>query len=698
VQTFMVYSRDNYQNLITDGNQIFTAELIDEQNTRPPVPASVTSHGDGTYLVLYETQYANTYDYVQVYLHASGGLMGSYFLDYYFQTVDPAGKEIIEETINFDWKYGGPYDGFQLADYFSAAWEGFISAPHTETYTIYASVSANSGVRVTINNENVLDAFEPEQGILELHGTFPFVKNTLFPITVEFREKTGEAKLVLQWSSFSNEKEIIPSTSLYYKKAIAIDGASQRFYVNIVPNNTVAEASQVLNTFENAFAGEMQSFEVQAKDAFDNNQTDAGNEQLSFTAVVSLEGEDDSVFSCFDLNGGLDGMYKCNVYGHITEEHTVLVNFDGEEINGSPFHFQVNPTNATASTSSTYVYSGIAGEVYTAKITIRDVYGNLCECKAEDINLNVSFVHTTGYEADIVSITEVSGGLGRWDVAYNCSKSGWYTPLIFVNNETISNVNASFYMEPADAVASTSSLVYPLQEFVAGLTSGIVVQLRDRFYNQLTWNGGYELYATFDNNNGAVYRGSTSSLIDGMYRVNFTLPAPGQYLMTIKLASGVRAAPDGLLGTYFSNRWLYGESVMTRVDPRVEFYWADGVITETDSDYVSVRWTGYIKAPSAETYTFTITSDDGANLLVDQMVVVNEFYSGSGVYEGSFTFNEVGLLHTIVIEWRENEGTANIKLEMQSDTAYPTKIVVPQSILFSNATNVDGSPKTITVV
>ena len=73
----------------------------------------------------------------------------------------------------------------------------------SETYTLYADVSSNSGVLVTIDGEVVLDAFEPEAGITEVYERRQFIQGQLVPITIRFREKVGNASLSLSWSSFS---------------------------------------------------------------------------------------------------------------------------------------------------------------------------------------------------------------------------------------------------------------------------------------------------------------------------------------------------------------------------------------------------------------------------------------------------------------------------------------------------------------
>ena len=106
-----------------------------------------------------------------------------------------------------------------------------------------------------------------------------------------------------------------------------------------------------------------------------------------------------------------------------------------------------------------------------------------------------------------------------------------------------------------------------------------------------------------------MYRSVYSNSANGTYLLNFTAPSAGTYTLNVKLASGDMNTPDGLLGTYYNNRWLYGDYIFQRVDKNMSIDFNDGLVTTTAKDYVSVSWTGYIKPSYAETYTFSITSD-----------------------------------------------------------------------------------------
>jgi len=192
-----------------------------------------------------------------------------------------------------------------------------------------------------------------------------------------------------------------------------------------------------------------------------------------------------------------------------------------------------------------------------------------------------------------------------------------------------------------------------------------------------------------------VDQGIISAAENGTYLINFTAPSSGTYYLNVLLASGDINVPDGLTGDYFNNRWLYDTPYNTQIDTNISLSWNDGLITETAKDFISIRWTGYVKPMYAETYTFTIISDDGSRLYVDNQLIFDNFLSNTGTFTGTHTFDTADLLYPIKIEYRENTGNANITLQWQSTSQ--SLQVIPQNVLFSSAAHIKSSPFTLTV-
>ena len=80
------------------------------------------------------------------------------------------------------------------------------------------------------------------------------------------------------------------------------------------------------------------------------------------------------------------------------------------------------------------------------------------------------------------------------------------------------------------------------------------------------------------------------------------------------------------MGEYFSNRWLFGEPVNIRLDESIDFYWSEeDPITATGKDFVSVRWSGFLKPLFAEKYTFLVQVNDGIKVWIDDAILIDEF-------------------------------------------------------------------------
>ena len=113
--------------------------------------------------------------------------------------------------------------------------------------------------------------------------------------------------------------------------------------------------------------------------------------------------------------------------------------------------------------------------------------------------------------------------------------------------------------------------------------------------------------------------------------------------------------------TYWNNTSLSGASVLQRQETNLAHDWGAGSpANEVNADRFSARWTRYIDVTPG-TYRFTVTSDDGIRLWVDNALILDKWsdhpsttytvdkYLGSGH-------------HMIKVEYYENTGYAVAKL------------------------------------
>jgi len=173
----------------------------------------------------------------------------------------------------------------------------------------------------------------------------------------------------------------------------------------------------------------------------------------------------------------------------------------------------------------------------------------------------------------------------------------------------------------------------------------------------------------------------------------------------VALAPAVGAAPplampsaDGYLGActgeYFNNTTLSGSAALVRTDGSINFFWPEGTSpgSGVNAGQYSVRWTCTVNAPSDGNYTFTMTTDDGMNLLVDGNLVMWAWYDqGPSTYSKTIFLN-VGA-HTVVVQYYNATlgGTARVYSSLGTTTPPPPSFPNWQGQYFNNQT-LSGAP------
>lgn len=139
-----------------------------------------------------------------------------------------------------------------------------------------------------------------------------------------------------------------------------------------------------------------------------------------------------------------------------------------------------------------------------------------------------------------------------------------------------------------------------------------------------------------------------------------------------------------------------GVPSVSQVDPTINFNWGTGLVTPTGADYVSIRWSGKIKSAYSELYTFFLTAENGARLLLQHNVVINGWDLSSSGAELRTTFlMTAGTYYEFMVEWRSVTGPASVKLEWSSKTQ--ARQVIPSTQLFASE-NIVGSPFAVNVL
>ncbi|KAH9133873.1 hypothetical protein LEN26_006954, partial [Aphanomyces euteiches] len=185
----------------------------------------------------------------------------------------------------------------------------------------------------------------------------------------------------------------------------------------------------------------------------------------------------------------------------------------------------------------------------------------------------------------------------------------------------------------------------------------------------------------------SVVTGYTSFASAGQYLATYKTPRAGTYQLDVW-----HAFPNGLIGSYYNNRWFMDDPAMTRVDAVVNFNWT-GLITPTGKDYVSIRWEGYVQPAFSEQYTFVLNVNDGARLWIDHTLVLDKFEVTTATavqYQATPIALVSGRLYDITIEYRENTDVATCVLMWQSLSQDLS--IVPTERLFYPDASIVGSP------
>jgi RHS repeat-associated protein len=128
-----------------------------------------------------------------------GGLVGKYWnsSSSTFPTTAPH-LERVDAALDYDWINDSPEAGIITADEYLVRWTGYFVAPRTGNYKFGADSS--EGVKIIVNSSTLLDDYStPGSG--ERYGDSSPVSLTIgqiVPITIEYRETTGSAKMVLK--------------------------------------------------------------------------------------------------------------------------------------------------------------------------------------------------------------------------------------------------------------------------------------------------------------------------------------------------------------------------------------------------------------------------------------------------------------------------------------------------------------------
>lgn len=157
---------------------------------------------------------------------------------------------------------------------------------------------------------------------------------------------------------------------------------------------------------------------------------------------------------------------------------------------------------------------------------------------------------------------------------------------------------------------------------------------------------------------------------------------PGRWSQAVMASTLSLGTGSGLEGKYYDNV-DFSSYRFSRIDKTINFDWSasspSGILS--DSTY-SVRWAGLIEPRYSESYTFTISANDGIRLWVNNQLLIDH-WTDHAVNEYSGSINLVsGKKYDIKLEYYNKTQNSTIKLYWSS--AHQVKEIIPQNRLYVN--------------
>lgn len=177
---------------------------------------------------------------------------------------------------------------------------------------------------------------------------------------------------------------------------------------------------------------------------------------------------------------------------------------------------------------------------------------------------------------------------------------------------------------------------------------------------------------------------------NGTYTIYGSLQEQGKYDLRTW-----HAFPGGLRGDYYYDTFMQ-DLALSRIDRVVNFTWGTGRLMPRGSDYISVRWSGVVRASSTGTCYFYFNADDFGRLWLDGNLLVDHAFQRKVYEEASHPVYLIkDVLYEIEIEYVEVVGEAWAYLLWGPSPNHLS--VIPPEYLYS-LYEIDKSPVEIDVV
>jgi hypothetical protein len=159
------------------------------------------------------------------------------------------------------------------------------------------------------------------------------------------------------------------------------------------------------------------------------------------------------------------------------------------------------------------------------------------------------------------------------------------------------------------------------------------------------------------------------------------------------------ASLGGIKGEYFNNVTLAGTPALTRVDSSIDFNWGgNSPGPGVKAPVFSVRWTGMLNVPYAETYTFYANVFEAVRLWVDDQLIVSNWMAHHMAieYQSKKIYLEGGIVPIVMeianVSGGGYGGGGNMQAQLSWENPTITKQIIPQTALLLPVWAMQPSP------
>jgi glucose/arabinose dehydrogenase len=608
--------------------------------------------------------------YTANFTSAGGGGVGAGLTGSYYDNQDFTNLRSVrtDANVNFDWGTAAPA-GVNLTspDSFSVRWTGKIQAPVTGTYTF--TTSSDDGVRLYVNNQLVINYFE-DHAVADTSGTINLTAGASYDIRMDFYENGGEAVAKLFWSYPGQTRQVVPTARLFPPTAVANGtGLSAYYYDN-----------QDFTSLRTVRTDETVNFDWGATAPAGAGLSGSDTFSVRWLGKVQAPVTGAYTFSTFSDDGVRLFVNDQLVIDHFTD-HAIAQDTGGVNlIAGASYDIRMEYYEKTGEAVAKlyWSYPGQAlavipkgnlfpviqgtGTGLTAYYYDNQDFSTL-KTNRTDATVNFNWGNAAPAGAGLTSPDTFSV---RWVGKVQAPVTGAYTFTTLSDDGVRLYVNNQLVVDHFNDHAETSD------SGVVSLTGGESYDLRMEYY-EATGGAVAKLFW--------AYPGQTSEII------------PTNRLSPQMLSGG----GAGLTASYFDNPDFTGLRTV-RTDDSVNFDWAEGPPAGAglaNGETFSVRWEGLLQAPVTGSYTFTVTSDDGVRLYLNNQLLIEDVIDHA-VRDQSAVINlTAGASYAIRMEYHESTGQAVVKLSWsypgQLRQVIPSLRLIPASATASQTAPLGGA-------